>query len=288
MSDNADPQQAAKLEAQRQRAEVSRMEKQFKATTRELQIRLEYLDHLAHEHETELTRLKSSPPSVLRDNRIGRIEKKLGFYHAVKQAADSASQANRSRTAPLTEAKPGTANLHRPKVQDVLDVKLAEAHAILAGARILIDDMTARMKVVHGLLGHASPLGPQDLALVQRVKGRAKTSPALAQRLQMIYQQFLDATAALELAEKQFETCKTMQGREALQFLLHTIKVPQLSGKLYHLDRLHLEYAGDPDLSTLFPPPMEIDYPAPPPESAEIPKTKAKGGLLGLFGLHKN
>lgn len=266
------------------------MEKQFRATTRELKIRLDYLDQLARDHESKLAALRAEPPSPKRDATIRRIEQKLAFYHAVKQAAEGAARANNARTQPLTPT-PGQQGSQpfRVTVGDMLSVKTVEAQAILAGARILIDDLSARMKVVGGVLGKPANYSPQELALVNRIKARAKAAPTMMQRLQMVFQQYGEASAMLTQAEQQFARVKTLAGREALQFLTNTVRAPHLSGKLYHLERLHVEYAGDPDLSQLFPAPEAIDYPAPlhDPILEDPSKPKPKGGLMGLFGLNK-
>ncbi|MBM3267868.1 MAG: hypothetical protein FJZ01_09490 [Candidatus Sericytochromatia bacterium] len=274
------------LSGDRQKAEIVRMEKQLKATTRELKLRLDYLDQLAKEHEAELNRLRAEPPSPQRDARIRRIDQKLGFYVAVKSAANGAEQVGAARVVPNPEARPGTQG-QRVTVQDVFSMKMIEAQSIVAGARLVIDELLPRMKVVGGVLGKPAQYSPAELTMVNKVKARAKASPALMQRLQMIFQQFTDATTALVNAEKQFEQLKHLSGREALQFLTGTIKAPQLSGKLYHLERLHVEYAGDPDLSKLFPAPQPVNYPALSAEQPAEQKAKPRGGLMSLFGLNK-
>lgn len=281
------PLEPGELTGDRQKAEIVRMEKQLKATTRELKLRLDYLDQLAREHEAELARLRGDPPSPQRDARIKRIEQKLGFYHAVRSAAAGAEQVGANRIAPNPDAKPGTQPTQRVTVQDVFSMKLIEAQSIVAGARLVIDELQPKMKVIGGVLGKPAQYTPAELTMVNKIKARAKTSPALMQRLQMIFQQFTDAQGAVLTAEKQFEQLKHLSGREALQFLTGTIKAPQLSGKLYHLERLHMEYAGDPDLSKLFPAPQPVHYPTPAPEAPQEQKVKPKGGLMGLFGFNK-
>ncbi len=281
------PLETGELTGDRQKAEIVRMEKQLKATTRELKLRLDYLDQLAKEHDAELARLRAEPPSPQRDARIRRIEQKLGFYHAVRSAAAGAEQMGTSRIAPNPDAKPGTQPTQRVTVQDVYSMKSIEGQSIVAGARLVIDELQPKMKVIGGVLGKPAQYSPAELAMVNRIKARAKTSPALMQRLQMIFHQFTEAQSAVITAEKQFEQLKHLAGREALQFLTGTIKAPQLSGKLYHLERLHMEYAGDPDLSKLFPAPQPVAYPAPALEQPTEQKAKPKGGLMGLFGFNK-
>lgn len=281
------PLEPGELTGDRQKAEIVRMEKQLKATTRELKLRLDYLDQLAKDHDAELARLRAEPPSPQRDGRIRRIEQKLGFYHAVRSAAAGAEQVGANRVVPNPDAKPGTQPTQRVTVQDVFSMKSIEAQSIVAGARLVIDELQPRMKVIGGVLGKPAQYSPAELTMVNKIKARAKTSPALMQRLQMIFQQFMDAQAAVVNAEKQFEQLKHLSGREALQFLTGTIKAPQLSGKLYHLERLHMEYAGDPDLSKLFPAPLPVSYPSPAQEAPQEQKAKPKGGLMGLFGFNK-
>jgi len=282
------PLETGELTGDRQKAEIVRMEKQLKATTRELKLRLDYLDQLAKEHEAELNRLRAEPPSPQQAARIKRIEQKLGFYTAVRSAAAGAEQVGANRVAPNPDAKPGTQAPQRVTVQDVFSMKSIEAQSIVAGARLVIDELAPRMKIIGGVLGKPAQYSPAELTMVNKVKARAKTSPALMQRLQMIFQQFTDATTAVTTAEKLFEQLKHLTGREALQFLTGTIKAPQLSGKLYQLERLHVEYAGDPDLSKLFPAPQPISYPTPQPDAPHAEaKAKPKGGLMSLFGFNK-
>ncbi|MBI6546523.1 MAG: hypothetical protein HY692_06995, partial [Cyanobacteria bacterium NC_groundwater_1444_Ag_S-0.65um_54_12] len=105
MSQDSDPHvpEAGSAGDQRE-AEISRMERQLKKTTRELKLRLEYLDQLAREHEAELVRLKIEPPSGQRDERIRRIEQKLNLYRNVRSAAAGAEQISESRAPHLKGA----------------------------------------------------------------------------------------------------------------------------------------------------------------------------------------
>ncbi len=285
---SSDERQEALEAGQRQAAEVARIQKQVKATTRELKVRLDYLDQLAREHEIKLNELRTTPPSPQRDARMKRIEQKLKFYHAVKHVADGADRLSDSKTQPLTQgtkAPPARVT----NMLNMLSVKSVEAEAIIAGARILLEELGPAMKVVAGVVGLPANYNPTELAQVNRIKARSKGAPMIMQRLQFAYQQFSEAGVHLTQTEQQFERLKSMQGREALQFLQNAVRAPQLAGKLYHLNRLHIDFAGDPDLAQLFPAPQEVAYPAPsaepPLDDASRPKTK--GGLMGLFGLNK-
>ena len=280
-SDRTGLSEQAKLDA-------AKLEHQIRATTRELRMRLDYLDQLAQEQKVQLEALRSQPPSPQRDQAISRIEQKLGFYQMIKSASDGFEDAQNRQPASIVQTRKDTSPL-RVTNQDLTHMRLIEAQSILASARLAADDMAPRMRILAGVLGKAGRYAPPELGQINKLKERLKTQGHLLPRLQLAVQTYDELVASLAPLTQQIDEVRLMTGRDALQHL-QNLKTQQLAGKLYQLERLPTEMAADPEFAKLFPEPQPIRLPTPartptgtlvaPPEAK--PK---KGGFLGLFGL---
>ncbi|MBM3259628.1 MAG: hypothetical protein FJY99_07770 [Candidatus Sericytochromatia bacterium] len=268
--------------------DAARLEQQIRATTRELRMRLDYLDQLAQQQNAELETLRAQPPSPQRNQAISRIEQKMGFYQMIKAASEGFEDAQTRQPASLAAGRADTSPL-RVTNQDLTNMRLIEAQSILASARLAVDDMAPRMRMLAGALGKPGRYAPPELAQLNRLKERLKTQAQLVPRLQLALQTYDELAAALPQLSKQVDEVRRMAGRDALQ-QLQTMRTPAIAGKLYQLERLPAEVAGDPEFSKLFPEPQPIRLPLPsrtPTGQLQAPEAKPakKGGFLGLFGL---
>lgn len=268
--------------------DAARLEQQIRATTRELRMRLEYLDQLAQQQNAELENLRAQPPSPQRNQAISRIEQKMGFYQMIKAASEGFEDAQMRQPASLSTGRADTSPL-RVTNQDLTNMRLIEAQSILASARLAVDDMAPRMRMLAGALGKPGRYAPPELAQLNRLKERLKTQAQLLPRLQLALQTYDELAAALPQLSKQVDEVRRMTGRDALQ-QLQNMRTPVIAGKLYQLERLPAEVAGDPEFSKLFPEPQPIRLPLPtrtPTGQLQAPEAKPakKGGFLGLFGL---
>ncbi|MGE5708018.1 MAG: hypothetical protein ACM3YO_06770, partial [Bacteroidota bacterium] len=141
-------------------------------------------------------------------------------------------------------------------------------------------------RMIQAALGQPIKLGRTELAEVNALKVRVNANPELKQRLGQTVGYYQEAVGAVMQGEKDLSALRQLAGGES-QAYIQRMKPQQISGKLYHLERLHIIYAGDPLLSKYFPAPKEVVIPkgtgAPQPtKKSTQPLT---GRLLDLFGL---
>lgn len=269
--------------------DAAKLEQQIRATTRELRLRLEYLDHLAQQQQTELEQLRSQPPGPQRNQAISRIEQKLGFYQMIKAASEGLEDVQSKQPTSIAQGRTDTSPL-RVTNQDLTNMRLIEAQSILASAKLAVEDLAPRMRILAGVLGKPGRYAPPELAQLNRLKERLKNQAHLLPRLQLALQTYDEMVASLPQLTQQVDEVRRLTGRDALQ-QLQTLRTPVLAGKLYQLERLPAEVAGDPEFSKLFPEPQPIRLPVPQrTPTGQLPAQDARpakkgGGFLGLFGL---
>lgn len=266
-----------KLKAERATKEkaIKDLENSLVAQKQEVTAALHYLDKLAKEQQDKLTALRqSNDPKA--QAMIKSLESKLGLYKTVRAAAGK------------FEESMGTGNL-KTFTATALILRLAEGEAVVANAKLVLEDLEPSFNVLKAVLGQPAKVNPEHTQLVQQIKGRLKVNPALNQQLTAAVHFFVEADSSSKQEEVNLQTLRGMQGKEAVQFAANTMKVSSLAGKINNLRNLHQTFTREPLIQGLFPEPVEIEIPKLPP-GFNTQKSQAKpltGILMDILGIGK-
>lgn len=272
-----------KPEAEKVVREFKEKRQEILQATRAVKSRLSYLDQMAAQFKSQLKELKAQPMTPELQVTIAQMERKLAAYEVIHKACASVEKSLEPmmqdysvRQIIKAEIKVGTLDWQYAQ---------AETELLVINARILIDSLAPKMRLIQSALGQPIKLARNELAEVNALKVRVNANPELKQRLGQTVGYFQEALGAVTQGEKDLSALRQLSGGESQAFI-QRMKPQQISGKLYHLERLHIIYAGDPLLSKYFPAPKEVVIPktgAPQPtKKSTQPLT---GRLLDLFGL---
>lgn len=254
---------------------IKDLENSLVAQKQEVTEALHYLDKLAKEQQDKLNALRASKDPKAQAM-IAGLESKLALYKTVRGAAGK------------FEESMGTGNL-KTFTATALVLRLAEGEAVVANAKLVLEDLVPSINVLKAVLGQPAKLGPEHAQLVPQIKARLKVNPALNQQLNAAIHFFMEAEAASKQEEVNLQTLRGMQGKEAVQFAANTMKISSLAGKINNLRNLHQSFSKEPLVKSLFPEQVEIEIPKLPP-GFNTQKTQAKpltGILMDILGIGK-
>lgn len=266
-----------KLKAERATKEkaIKDLEGSLVAQKQEVTAALHYLDKLAKEQQSKLDALRQSKDPKAQAM-IAGLESKLALYKTVRAAAGK------------FEESMGTGNL-KTFTATALVLRMAEGEAVVANAKLVLEDLQPSLNVLKAVLGQPVRLGPEHAPLVPPIKSRLKVNPALSQQINAAIHFFVEAEAASKQEEVNLATLRGMSGKEAVQFAANTMKISSLAGKINNLRCLHQTFSKEPLVKALFPETVEIEIPKLPPGMSPQ-KTQGKpltGILMDILGIGK-
>ncbi|HEY9766025.1 MAG TPA: hypothetical protein V6C82_06650 [Chroococcales cyanobacterium] len=272
-----------KPEAEKLVQEFKKKRQEIQAASRTIKSRLAYMDQMAKQFKDQLKQFNAQPPTPELQVKISRMERKIAAYEVVRRACASLEQTLEAATADYSTRQILLGKIGSASPKETMEFAMAEAELVVINARLMVDDLAPRMRLVQSAMGQPVKLEKTELATVSTLKARINASVELKQRLGTTLQYFQEATAAVAQGEKDLVALKQLTGKEAYVFL-GKMKPQQISGKLYHLERLHQIYAAEPLMANLFPPPEAVTFPSNtvPDKKGTAPLT---GRLLDLFGL---
>lgn len=267
---------------ERLQAEKAAKEKQIKdlegnlrAQKQEVTAALHYLDKLAKDHQEKLKELQADKTHKAQAQ-AKRIEAKLALYKSVRAAAGK------------FEDTMGTGNLNS-FASTALSLRLAESEAVIANAKLVLDDLSESIDVLKSAVGQPVRLAPNLMPAANAIKARVHGNPQLHQQVNAAIHFYQETGTATQQEELNLNTLRGMTGKEAVQFAANTMKISSLAGKVNNLRNLYQTFSKEPAIKPLFPEPIAITIPRLPP-GMTTQKNEAKpltGVLMDLLGLGK-